>query len=95
MDSNYLIFILRHLFRAHRNDMENILPSFLVGFIYVLINPAATTACLLFKISAIARIIHTIVYAVVVIPQPSRALAWVAHYGITIYMGISILYQLF
>lgn len=75
--------------------MENILPSFLIGFIYVLTNPAALTACLLFQISAIARIVHTIVYAVVVIPQPARGLAWLAHYAISIYMGISILYSLF
>lgn len=83
------------VYRAHRNDMENILPGFLVGFIYVLINPAASTACILFKISAIARIIHTIVYSVYVLPQPARAFSWLAHYGITVYMAISILYKLF
>lgn len=75
--------------------MENILPSFLVGLMYVLINPSPLTACLLFKISAIARIIHTFVYAVIVIPQPARALAFFAQYLITVYMGISVLYYLF
>ncbi|XP_055298552.1 microsomal glutathione S-transferase 1-like [Sitodiplosis mosellana] len=81
--------------RAHRNDMENILPAFLIGLLYVLIEPSTLSACLLFKIGAIARIIHTVVYAIVVIPQPARVLAFAIHYIITIYMGVSVLYHLF
>lgn len=75
--------------------MENILPGFIIGFLYVLINPSALFASLLFKVAAIARIFHTIVYAVVVIPQPARALAFFVHYFITIYMGLAVLAQLF
>lgn len=82
-------------FRAHRNDMENILPSFLIGLLYVLINPSPAIAPLLFKVAAFARILHTFVYAIVVVPQPARALAFFVHYTITIYMGISILMHLF
>lgn len=80
---------------AHRNDLENILPAFLIGFLYVLIDPTPLSACLLFKVGAIARIIHTIVYAVVVVPQPARALTWAIHYFITIYMGVSVFFYLF
>lgn len=62
---------------------------------YVLTNPAVTLATLLFKVVAIARIVHTIVYTVVVIPQPARALAWFVPYAITAYMAVkTILYIL-
>lgn len=84
-----------NLDRAHRNDMENILPSLIVGLIYVLINPSQFLACTLFKMSAIARILHTIVYAVVKVPQPARALAFFLHYGISVYMACSIVRKLF
>lgn len=81
--------------RGHRNDLENILPFLVVGLFYVLTNPAVTLATLLFKVVAIARIVHTIVYTVVVIPQPARALAWFVPYGITAYMAVkTILYVL-
>lgn len=83
------------LCRGHRNDLENILPFLTVGLFYVLTNPAVGLATLLFKIAAFSRIAHTIVYTVVVIPQPARALTWFVHYGITAYMAIkTILYVL-
>ena len=74
--------------RAHLNDLENVVPFLITGLLYVLTNPAAGLAIMLIRIAAIARIVHTIVYAVVVIPQPARALAFFACYGITIYMAI-------
>lgn len=88
---NELNPISNWLFRAHLNDLENILPHLFAGFFYVLTNPAVLTATLLFKVSAIARIVHTIVYAVVVIPQPARGTVWFVHYLITFYMAISVL----
>lgn len=87
--------IQQHFHSAHRNDMENILPAYLVGLMYVLINPSPLVACLLFKVAAIARIIHTVVYAVVVIPQPARVLAFAVQYMITVYMAVSVLFFLF
>lgn len=52
------------------------------------------TAKLLFQVAAIARIVHTIVYVVIVIRQPARGTAWAIHYAITLYMAITvILYQ--
>lgn len=81
--------------RAHRNDMENILPSLIVGLIYVLINPSQFLACTLFKVAGLARILHTIVYAVVRVPQPARALSFAAHFGISIYMGLAIVHKLY
>lgn len=76
-------------FSAHRNDLENILPGFLIGFIYVMSNPAAGLATTLFKVAAIARFIHTFVYAIKPMPQPSRALSFFVYYAIVVYMGVS------
>jgi len=74
--------------RAHLNDLENITLFFIIGYIYVLTNPAVGFATLLFRVYTIARIVHTFVYAVVVIPQPARALSWFVGYGITGYMAV-------
>lgn len=80
-------------YRAHLNDLENILPYLFAGFFYVLTNPAVLTAQLLFKVAAISRIVHTIVYTIVIIPQPARGLAFFIHYVITFYMAVSVLFH--
>ncbi|CRL04415.1 CLUMA_CG017501, isoform A [Clunio marinus] len=77
--------------RAHRNDMENI-PAFItVAFFYMLTSPSAFFAINLFRIAAIGRIVHTIVYAIFPM-QPTRAIAWFACYATTAYMGIQVLF---
>merc|ERR1712026_432270 len=48
--------------RAHLNDMENILPFLILGFLYIL-----------------------------VIPQPSRALAFFVNVGVSIFMAYKII----
>uniref|UniRef100_A0A1L8E4B1 Microsomal glutathione S-transferase 1 n=1 Tax=Nyssomyia neivai TaxID=330878 RepID=A0A1L8E4B1_9DIPT len=73
--------------RAHLNDLENVFPFILVAFLYVLTNPDAWLATNLFRIAVIARIVHTIVYAVVVVPQPARGLSWFVCYGATLFMA--------
>jgi len=74
--------------RAHLNDLENI-PVFLVAsFAYILTNPSVLIASILFKFFTAARIVHTVVYAVWVIPQPARALAYFVGLFITIYMAV-------
>lgn len=79
------------MFRAHLNDLENILPYLFAGLFYVATNPPAAMATLMFKVAAIARIVHTFVYAVYVVPQPARAIAFAIHIVITLYMAISVL----
>ncbi|XP_072386226.1 microsomal glutathione S-transferase 1-like [Diabrotica undecimpunctata] len=74
--------------RAHLNDVENVPLFFVIGLIYTLTNPAVYFAKTLFLAYTLARIGHTIVYAVVPIPQPARALCWMVGYGITGYMGV-------
>jgi uncharacterized MAPEG superfamily protein len=77
--------------RAHLNDLENI-PAFLfVSFLYVLTNPALGFATTLFRAFTIARIVHTFVYAVKPLPQPSRALAFGVGLLTTGYMAVQVL----
>lgn len=78
-------------FRAHRNDLENIIPFFVITFFYIGLNPSAYIAINLIRTFAISRIVHTFVYAVVVIPQPARALSWFVSYLITGYMAVQVL----
>lgn len=81
--------------RAHQNDLENILPFFAIGFLYLLTNPAPFLAINLFRLVAASRIIHTLVYAVVVVPQPARFLAFMGAMVPTAYMAVNtILYFL-
>ena len=88
---NNEVFSIRY--RAHQNDLENILPYLTVGLFYVLTGPPVLLATILFKIATLARIVHTFVYAVYVIPQPARALSFGIQWAITIFMaGASILY---
>lgn len=83
------------VYRAHRNDLENIIPLIFAGFFYVLTNPPAAFAIVLFRAAAIFRIVHTIVYAVYVLPQPSRAIAFFVPLVITGYMTVkSLMYFL-
>ncbi|XP_043658773.1 microsomal glutathione S-transferase 1 isoform X1 [Drosophila teissieri] len=77
--------------RAHRNDLENILPFFAIGLLYVLTDPAAFLAINLFRAVGIARIAHTLVYAVVVVPQPSRAIAFFVAVAATAYMALQVI----
>lgn len=67
--------------------MENILPYFIMALIYICTNPSPLIACNLFRLAAVARIVHTLVYAVYPVPQPSRILAFATMLLITFYMA--------
>lgn len=78
--------------RAHRNDLENIPILLVVEFLFLISNPNAFVAVYLIKIAAIARIIHTIGYAIFPI-QKLRGLGFLVSMAITMYMAIySLLY---
>ncbi|KAG4080179.1 hypothetical protein HA402_008250 [Bradysia odoriphaga] len=74
--------------RAHLNDMENILPLVLISFIYMLSDPIPAVAINIFRVVTAARIWHTIVYAIIVIPQPARAIGFFIPYIAMFYMAI-------
>ncbi|XP_037938156.1 microsomal glutathione S-transferase 1-like [Teleopsis dalmanni] len=73
--------------RAHRNDMENILPLLIMTLIYIATGPNATLARILFRIAAVSRIVHTLVYAFRPVPQPTRAITFFTTFFITAYMA--------
>uniref|UniRef100_A0A0P5UUH3 Microsomal glutathione S-transferase 1 n=3 Tax=Daphnia magna TaxID=35525 RepID=A0A0P5UUH3_9CRUS len=77
--------------RAHLNDLENILPFLSLAFVYVGTGPTLGCAKFLFRTFAAARFLHTFVYAVVVIPQPARALAFFGGMVVNLYMAYAIL----
>ncbi|XP_047536763.1 microsomal glutathione S-transferase 1-like [Vanessa atalanta] len=76
--------------RAHLNDLENIPAFWILGALYVTTGPVAAWATLLFRVYTVSRIIHTIVYAVVPLPQPTRAIAYIIPTVIMWYMGIQV-----
>lgn len=63
------------LFRAHRNDMENIFPFLFLGAIYSLLDPSPTVARIHFLIFCVGRIIHTIAY-LLQLRAPTRSVAY-------------------
>ncbi|XP_065364199.1 microsomal glutathione S-transferase 1-like [Calliphora vicina] len=77
--------------RAHRNDMENIIPFLAIGYYYVLTNPSAALAINLFRAIGLARIVHTLVYAVVVVPQPARAISFFVGLAATAFMAARVI----
>ncbi|XP_026817878.1 microsomal glutathione S-transferase 1-like [Rhopalosiphum maidis] len=80
--------------RAHLNDLENI-PFFLFAcFGYLLTSPNVYIATNLIRLFVASRIIHTIVYAVIVLPQPARGLSWFAGYATTLYMAVQVILNL-
>ncbi|XP_063374237.1 microsomal glutathione S-transferase 1 [Cydia amplana] len=76
--------------RAHLNDLENIPAFWILGALYLTTGPASAWATLLFRLAAAGRVLHTLVYAVVPLPQPTRALAYLVPYGINVYMGVQV-----
>lgn len=77
--------------RAHLNDLENIPVFWILGALYLTTSPEAWLAQLLFRLFAGFRILHTYVYAVNPLPQPSRAIAFFIPYVINWYMGVQII----
>ena len=60
--------------RAHRNDLENILPFFVVGFCYLLTHPSWNAAAIYLIGYLIARVAHSVFY--IRSMQPHRTIAF-------------------
>lgn len=67
---------IERLRRAHRNDLENVLPFLAVGALYAATGPSATLAGWLFGLFTVARVAHTVVYGLGL--QPWRTIAFEA-----------------
>ncbi|CAH0405975.1 unnamed protein product [Chilo suppressalis] len=77
--------------RAHLNDLENIPVFWILGAIFVTTGPSASVATLLFRTYTAMRFLHTIVYAVKPLPQPTRAIVFTIPFLLTVYMGVNII----
>ncbi|XP_045760824.1 microsomal glutathione S-transferase 1-like [Maniola jurtina] len=77
--------------RAHLNDLENIPAFWILGALYLTTAPAAAWATLLFRVYTVCRVIHTLVYAVIPLPQPARGIAYMVPYIIKWYMGVQVI----
>lgn len=76
--------------KAHRNDLENILPWFMITYLWLGTGPSPWLANTLIRTFVLARIIYTISY--VIIPQqPTRGFVFFLGFGITIYQALSTL----
>ncbi|CAK9804852.1 Microsomal glutathione S-transferase 1 [Anthophora quadrimaculata] len=76
--------------RAHLNDLENIPLWFFVTFLWLTTGPAVWLAAILIRTFVLARIIHTLSYAVYP-KQPYRAISFFIGLVIIIYQAISTL----
>lgn len=74
--------------RSHLNDLENVLPWFIITYIWLTTGPSVWLATTLIKAFVISRITHTLVYAIYP-QQPARALAFFAGYFITGYEAVT------
>ena len=70
--------------RAHRNDLENILPFLGVGLFYALTSPSVLAAEICFGGYTLARVLHTVFY--VRSMQPWRTIAFLAGYVLQLWM---------
>ncbi|XKL69014.1 hypothetical protein PGB90_006783 [Kerria lacca] len=81
--------------RAHLNDVENI-PIFLItGILFVLSNPNEFLAMTLIRLYTAFRILHTIVYTMIIIRQPARALMFSCGLIINLTMCVLIVIKFF
>uniref|UniRef100_A0A182W8W2 Microsomal glutathione S-transferase 1 n=1 Tax=Anopheles minimus TaxID=112268 RepID=A0A182W8W2_9DIPT len=75
--------------RAHLNDMENILPYFIISFLYMFTNPSVTVAVNLFRLVAVVRICHTVFHVFIPVHK-FRGMAWATGFFTTVFMGVMI-----
>jgi uncharacterized MAPEG superfamily protein len=80
---------VQRMLRLHRNDLENILPFFTVGLIFVLMGASAFAAQMYFYTFTGARIVHTITYLAKL--QPWRTIAFALGALCTVGMLVQIL----
>ena len=75
--------------RAHQNDVENILPFFIVGFFYLLTHPSLGTARIYAIGYLVARLLHSVFY--IRSMQPHRTIAFTAGGLLTLAMLVQTL----
>lgn len=82
--------LLFFLYRAHVNDMENILPFLFLGAIYSMTGPSLAVARIHFLVFFMGRMLHTIAY-LFALRAPTRSLAYTVAQIPCISMAVQIL----
>lgn len=77
--------------RAHRNDLENVLPLIICMGLFVLTNPDHTAAVWLFRVLVAFRVWHSLIYGVWEVRQPARYIGFLVPWLIMVYMAIMVL----
>jgi glutathione S-transferase len=81
--------------RSHLNDLENVVPWFMITHIWLTTGPSLWIAKILIPTFVFARIAHTYAYALFP-QQPMRVIVFFIGYGIMLYeIFNSILYYSF
>jgi uncharacterized MAPEG superfamily protein len=75
--------------RAHQNDLENILPFFIVGLVYLMTRPSMLSAQIYGIGYLVARTLHSIFY--IRSMQPHRTIAFTAGAVLTLAMLVQTL----
>lgn len=73
--------------RAFLNDLESIFPWFISTTIFLSTSPDPALATTLIKLYGLSRIAHTIVYAVLALPLPARAITYLIGYAVVAYQS--------
>ena len=74
--------------RAHQNDVENILPFFVVGYLYLLTGPSYTAAAVYLIGYLAARTLHSVFYIAGM--QPHRTIAFALGGVLTLAMIVQV-----
>ena len=78
--------------RAHRNDLENVLPFLAVGFLYALTGPSPFAARVYFLGFLAARVLHSVFYISEM--QPHRTIAFAIGSVLMVAMAVTTLVAL-
>ncbi|XP_031556081.1 microsomal glutathione S-transferase 1-like [Actinia tenebrosa] len=75
--------------RMHQNDLENIPIFILLGMLYVLSDPAYSTAIIVFRIFGAARFIHSVAYFFAL--TSPRGMSWMVGMICNIFLAVQVL----
>lgn len=78
--------------RAHQNDLENVLPFLIAGFLYALTGPSLLAARIYFIGFLVARVLHSVFY--IRGTQPHRTIAFTLGAGLMFAMMVNTLVAL-
>jgi len=90
---NDLYLRFTFFYRAHLNDIENIVPFTLIGLLYLSTLPAPSTAILLFRVFTVARFVFSVVFLMHL--QPFRTISFTVGLIVMVYMATASLVWLF